>query len=223
MTIPDAIYAILHQDIGNGEIIDAVTPIIDNTYYSVRVPYEVGKSSGTFMGDVITELATMYRANVYYDNDGHFNFRRSMTGDKMLPIPIVWDFTNKDAEYISSTLDYDIVNVINTLYVVGDNPSASRPPVALRENRNASSPTNIQRLGRRAKLLTVSTIKTTQEAEDYAEYMLEQLSRVQQTLNFNITFLPHLELNQKITITDKFYNKEKEEFLIQEMLEILVI
>ena len=215
MTIQDALIAILHQDVGNGEIIDAVTPIIDNTYIDVRIPYELSKSAGTYMGDIMTELATMYRANIYYDNDGHLNFRRTMTGDKMSPIPTVWDFTDKDAEYLSSSLDYDIVNVINALYVVGDNPSAIRAPTAIRENRNAASPTNIKRLGRRTKLLTVSTIKTTKEAEDYADYMLEQLCRVQQTLNFNITLLPHLELNQKVSITDKFYRKEKEDFLIQ--------
>lgn len=215
MTIQDALIAILHQDVGNGEIIDAVTPIIDSTYIDVRIPYELSKSAGSFMGDIMTELATMYRANIYYDNDGHLNFRRSMIGDKMAPIPTVWDFTDRDAEYLSSSLDYDIVSVINTLAVVGDNPSANRIPYALRENTNAASPTNIKRLGRRAKLLSVSTIKTTKEAEDYADYMLEQLSRVQQTLNFNVTFLPHLELNQKVTITDKFYNKEREDFLIQ--------
>lgn len=215
MTIQDAIISILNQDVGNGEIIDAVTPIIDSQYIDVRTPYEVGKSSGTYMGDIITELATMYRANVYYDNDGHFNFRRSMIGDQMYPIPIVWDFTDRDAEYLSSSLDYDLVNVVNCLYVVGENPSGDVTPKALRENTNAASPTNIKKLGRRAKLITSNTIRTDKEAEDYADYMLEQLCRVQQTLNFNITFLPHLELNQKITITDRFYHKEQEEFLIQ--------
>ena len=215
MTIQDALIAILHQDVGNGEIIDAVTPIIDSTYYNVRIPYDISKSAGTYMGDIMTELATMYRANIYYDNDGHLNFRRSMIGDEAAPIPIVWDFTDKDAEYLSSTLDYDIVNVVNSLYVVGDNPTAKRAPIAFKENTNAASPTNVQRIGRKARLITVSTIKTTQEAEDYAVYMLNQLARVQQSLNFNITLLPHLELNQKVTITDNFYHKEKEEFLIQ--------
>ena len=215
MSIPDAIYAILQQEIGNGYSIDNIAPIIDPFYVDTRIPIELSKGAGSFMGDIITELATTFRADVYYDNDGHFCFRRAMLGDENMRAPVVWNFTDLDGEYLSSSLTYNFVGAINTVYVVGDNPNGHVAPEAFRQNTNAASPTNVQRLGARSKLFSSSIIQTTREAEDYADYMLEWLSKVQQTINFTCTYMPHLDINQAFTLTDDFYHINQQTFLMQ--------
>ena len=215
MSIPDAIYAILAQEVGNGHNIDNMAPIIDPYYVNTRIPIELSKGAGSFMGDIITDFASTFRADVYYDNDGHFCFRRAMLGDENMKAPIVWNFTDLDGEYLTSNLTYNFVDAINTVYVVGDNPNGRTAPTAFRQNTNAASPTNVQKLGARSKLFTSSTIQTTKEAEDYADYMLEWLSKLQQSISFTCTYMPHLDVNQAFTLTDDFYHIEKQTFLMQ--------
>ena len=214
-TIEDAIYSILGQEIGNGNVIDTATPIIDPYYINTRIPMELSKGAGSFMGDIITDLANTFRADVYYDNDGHFCFKRSMLGDENMKAPIVWNFNDLDGEYLSSNLNYNFVDAINTVYVVGDNPKPKVAPVAFRQNTNAASPTNVQKLGARSKLFTSSVIQNIKEAEDYADYMLEYLTKLQQSISFTSTYMPHLEINQAFTLTDNFYHVEKQTFLMQ--------
>ena len=214
-TIEDAIYSMLQQEIGNGYIIDSMTPIIDPYYINTRIPIELSKGGGSFMGDIITELATTFRADVYYDNDGHFCFKRSMLGDENMKAPVVWNFTDLDGEYLNSNLSYNFTDVINTVYVVGDNPNGRIAPTAFRQNTNAASPTNVKKLGARSKLFTSSVIQTVREAEDYADYMLEYLCKLQQSISFTSTYMPHLDVNQAFTLTDKFYHVEQQTFLMQ--------
>lgn len=213
--IEDAIYSILGQEVGNGTVIDTAIPIIDPYYINTRIPMELSKGAGSFMGDIIIDLATTFRADVYYDNDGHLCFKRSMLGDENMKAPVVWNFNDLDGEYLSSNLSYNFVDAINTVYVVGDNPNARVAPVAFRQNTNAASPTNVQKLGARSKLFTSSVIQNVKEAEDYADYMLEYLSKLQQTINFTCTYMPHLDINQAFTLTDDFYHIDKQVFLMQ--------
>ena len=215
MKISDAIYAILGQEIGNGNNIDNITPIIDPYYMNTRIPVELSKGAGSYMGDVITDLASTFRADVYYDNDGHFCFRRAMLGDENMKAPIVWNFDSLDGEYLSSTLSYNFVDAINTVFVVGDNPNSLAAPEAFRQNNNPASPTNVQKLGVRSKLYSSSIIQNVKEAEDYADYMLEYLSKMQQTVNFTCTYMPHIDVNQAFTLSDDFYHLDRETFLIQ--------
>lgn len=214
-TIEDAIYSILGQEVGNGHIIDNMAPIIDPYYVNTRIPIELSKGGGSFMGDIITDLATTFRADVYYDNDGHFCFKRSMLGDENMKAPIVWNFDDLDGEYLDSNLSYNFVDAINTVYVVGDNPNGTVAPTAFRQNTNAASPTNVQKLGARSKLFTSSIIQTTKEAEDYADYMLEYLSKLQQSISFTCTYMPHFDINQAFTLTDDFYHINQQVFLMQ--------
>lgn len=215
MTIYDAIYGILGQEIGNGKVIDNITPIIDPYYIDTYIPLEISKGAGSYMGDIITELASTFRADVYYDNDGHFCFKRAMLGDENMKIPVVWNFDSLDGEYLSSTLAYNFVNAINTVFVVGDNPNAHIAPQAFRQNNNPASPTSIQKLGIRSKFFSSSMIHDIKEAEDYADYMLEYLSKMQQIINFTCTYMPHLDINQAFTLSDDFYHLDRQTFLIQ--------
>lgn len=215
MLLQDALIEILSQDDGRGRPIDPIAPIIDPFYHSTHIPYELSKGGGSFVGDMITELATMFRADAFYDNDGRFVFRRAMFGDENMQLPSLWHFSDQDAEYIESSMDYDLVSIINTVYVVGDNPNAAIAPEAFLENHNPQSPFSVDKIGTRSRLLTSSAIQTRQEAADYAEYMLNQLSRMQQSVPLTCTFIPHLDVNNLFTLTNKFYNIDHQEFFIQ--------
>lgn len=214
-TIEDAISTMLLQDMGNGKSLDPILPVIDPYYIGTKIPYEIDKGAGSYLGDILVELGTMFKADIFYDDDGRFNFKRSMIGDENTQLPIIWDFNDKDSEYISSSLNYNLIDAINTVYVVGDNPNAAIAPEAFRQNKNPSSPLSVDKIGIKSKLYSTSIIKTPTEAADYAEYMLNQLSRIQQTISFTCSFIPHLDVNKSFSLTDSFYKIVKEQFIIQ--------
>ena len=214
-TIGDAIITILLQDQGNGYPLDPIVPIIDPYFINTVIPYDVEKGAGSYMGDILIELATMFKADLFYDNDGHLNFKRSMIGDENVQLPIIWDFYDIDSEYISSSIDYNLADAINTVFVVGDNPNAAIAPEFFLQNNNAASPLAVSKIGVKSRLYTSSMIQTPTEAQDYAYYMLNQLSRIQQTISFTCTYMPHLDINNAFTLTDDFYNISQGKYIIQ--------
>lgn len=214
-TIGDAIITILLQDQGNGYPLDPIAPIIDPYFINAVIPYDVEKGAGSYMGDILIELATMFKADLFYDNDGHLNFKRSMIGDENVQLPIIWDFYDIDSEYISSSIDYNLADAINTVFVVGDNPNAAIAPEFFLQNNNAASPLAVSKIGVKSRLYTSSMIQTPTEAQDYAYYMLNQLSRIQQTISFTCTYMPHLDINNAFTLTDDFYNISQGKYIIQ--------
>ena len=88
-------------------------------------------------------------------------------------------------------------------------------PVALSENRNLASPLAIQKIGRKSKYLESSSIKSAIEAKDYADYQLKMYSIIGNTINFQTTFIPNLEVNKLFTLTDDFYHFVQETFLFE--------
>lgn len=211
----DAIIDVLNQDMGNGQVLDPIQPIIDPYYRTEYVRADISKGPGTYISEILIDLANSYRADIYYDNDGRLNFWRSMLGEENANLPKVWDFYDTDPEYLNSTLTFNLTKTVNTVYVVGDNPTAATAPVAMSENRNLASPLAIQKVGRRCKYFETSSIKSAVEAQDYANYQLKMLSIVENTISFEATYIPSLEVNKIFTLTDNFYHIIQENFLIE--------
>lgn len=214
-TIYEAIFYILNQDKGNGQVLDPIEPIIDPYYKNVKIPFDIDKGPGSYLQESLIDLANTFRADIFYDDDGRLNFWRSMLGEENANLPIIWDFFDSDSEYISSSLAYNLVRTANRVCVVGDNPNAKTAPMAISENRNPASPICIQRIGIKNKFYESSIIQTSTEAKDYANYMLESLSIQQNTISFECTYIPSLTVNKLFTLTDNFYKIIKETFLIQ--------
>ena len=216
-TIYEAIFTILNQDMGNGQVLDPIEPIVDPYYKNVTIPFDIDKGPGSYISESLTDLATTFRADIYYDDDGRLNFWRSLLGEENANLPIIWDFYDTSPEYINSSLTYNLVRTANRVCVVGDNPNGAIPPTAISENRNAASPIAIQKIGIKSKYLESSTIQTATEAKDFADYMLKSLSIEQNTISFECTLIPSLTVNRLFTLTDTFYKIIKESFLIQSL------
>lgn len=214
-TIHDAIFSILNQDMGNGQVLDPIEPIIDPYYKNITIPFEISKGPGTYVSETLIDLANTFRADIFYDDDGRLNFWRSMLGEENANLPVVWNFYETDPEYISSSLVYLLTKTVNKVCVVGTNPNGTTPIMAVAENRNASSPISIQKIGIKNRYLESETIQTLSEAKDYANYMLESLSIEQNNITFQCTLIPSLTVNKLFTLTDTFYKIIQETFLIQ--------
>lgn len=183
----------------------------------IKIPYDIEKSPNEFYADLIIELATITACDVYYDAYGYLNFVKGNEKQDMDNLPTVWDFSDESNYYFNSSLDYNFTNVFNVIKVVGTNDSAKDICEKTVKNTQLNSPTCVQLLGEKIKYIESSFCYNQPRTEDFANYLLQKYSRVQETLNFGTIPLPFLDVNQVINITDKNLDLNEARFIIQSL------
>lgn len=214
MSISYVIKNVLKQDIGNGQMLDPLEPIIDPDLQEYKLQLAFSKGPGSYIGDLLNDLATTLHADIYYDMDGHLNIKKSLNFDEYKNVQNQWDFTEGSAEYISAQVNYQLKNIANYIYVIGDNPLGGQIPVAIAENNDARSPLSIAKIGRKSRYIEKSTIYSQQEAEDYAQYILKTACLLGNQISFTCTLIPSLELDNTFSLTDSYYQYDRQEFII---------
>lgn len=214
MSISYVIKNVLKQDIGNGQMLDPLEPIIDPDLQEYKLQLAFSKGPGSYIGDLLNDLATTLHADIYYDMDGHLNVKKSPNFDEYKNVQNQWDFTEGSAEYISAQINYQLKNIANYIYVVGDNPLGGQIPVAIAENNDARSPLSVAKIGRKSRYIEKSTIYSQQEAEDYAQYILKTACLLGNQISFTCTLIPSLELDNTFSLTDSYYQYDRQEFII---------
>lgn len=214
MSISYVIKNVLKQDIGNGQMLDPLEPIIDPDLQEYKLQLAFSKGPGSYIGDLLNDLATTLHADIYYDMDGHLNVKKSLNFDEYKNVQNQWDFTERSAEYISAQVNYQLKNIANYIYVVGDNPLGGQIPVAIAENNDARSPLSVAKIGRKSRYIEKSTIYSQQEAEDYAQYILKTACLLGNQISFTCTLIPSLELDNTFSLTDSYYQYDRQEFII---------
>lgn len=214
MSISYVIKNVLKQDIGNGQMLDPLEPIIDPDLQEYKLQLAFSKGPGSYIGDLLNDLATTLHADIYYDMDGHLNVKKSLNFDEYKNVQNQWDFTERSAEYISAQVNYQLKNIANYIYVVGDNPLGGQIPIAIAENNDARSPLSVAKIGRKSRYIEKSTIYSQQEAENYAQYILKTACLLGTQISFSCTLIPSLELDNTFSLTDSYYQYDRQEFII---------
>lgn len=214
MSISYVIKNILKQDIGNGQMLDPLEPIIDPDLQEYKLQLAFSKGPGSYIGDLLNDLATTLHADIYYDMDGHLNVKKSLNFDEYKNVQNQWDFTERSAEYISAQVNYQLKNIANYIYVVGDNPLGGQIPIAIAENNDVRSPLSVAKIGRKSRYIEKSTIYSQQEAENYAQYILKTACLLGTQISFTCTLIPSLELDNTFSLTDSYYQYDRQEFII---------
>ena len=214
MSISYVIKNVLKQDIGNGQMLDPLEPIIDPDLQEYKLQLAFSKGPGSYIGALLNDLATTLHADIYYDMDGHLNVKKSLNFDEYKNVQNQWDFTERSAEYISAQVNYQLKNIANYIYVVGDNPLGGQIPIAIAENNDARSPLSVAKIGRKSRYIEKSTIYSQQEAENYAQYILKTACLLGTQISFTCTLIPSLELDNTFSLTDSYYQYDRQEFII---------
>lgn len=211
----DAIINILLLDRGNGQVIDPITPILDVTYKNNVLPYDINKSPGSYLGDILIEIANVLGANIYYNTEGQLVLSSGTLDMSYSNKSPVYEFIDVLPEYGDSSLRYDYVNAINSITVVGSNINGAVYQYTA-ENRNPMSPLRIDLIGKKTgALVETSNAGSLNDVMAYAKFLLNYKSIVQMAVDFSSSFLPHLKEDEVIEITDRYYKYEKERFIIQ--------
>ena len=70
-------------------------------------------------------------------------------------------------------------------------------------------------IGEKIKYVESSFCFSQERTDDFAFYLLRKYSIVQQAISFQSSFIPHLEVNNIVTLTDSYYNYNQERFVLQ--------
>ena len=212
--IKEAIIGILTLDNGSGYPIDLKPIIYDRSYEGVKMPYTLSKDAGSTLGEMLLEIGTILNAEIYYNSQGNLcviNINETTLDTQKA---VLWDYSEENDDYFSSSANYDFENAVNEVHVVGDNIE-NEIFSAMAKNENSLSPLCIQRIGRRIEYINDSNIYTDDLAQQRANYELRKLGILKTTFNINVSFNPLLFVNNLITITDSYYGINRERFLIQ--------
>jgi hypothetical protein len=212
--VKDAIEGILTIDNGSGYPFDLKPIIYDNVFDGVVVPYTLRKEAGSNFGELLLDLASVLNAECFYNVLGNLCFisiNETISDDMKT---VLWDYTVREREYLTSDADFDFENAVNIIQVVGDNIDGELFS-ATAVNENPESPICVQRIGRRVEYINDSNIDSDLKAQDRANYELRKVSILRTTLTVRVTFNPMLFVNNLITIEDDFYKLERDKFLIQ--------
>jgi hypothetical protein len=217
----DAIYQIpvgtnIHEAIKSILILagDTKSPILDSKYISETTPYTIRKEAGGNYGEILNELAGMLSANIFYNENGHLVFEEGTVDIIDNTKSSIWDFTTEEFEYLGVNVTYQFEDIFNEVLVIGDNINGDIA-TGKATNTNLLSPTRTQLIGKRTKVIEDSIIYTDSLALQRANYELKRLIMLQSKSTLKSTPMFHLDVNKIITLTDDYYNFDRDRFLIQ--------
>ena len=207
---------IIALDIGNGYPIDPIEPIIDTEFYNETLPYDIQKNRGESLGDILIEIATALGADIYYDALGQLIVTKSIT-DSYRNFAPIWDFTDVESEYIEPSISYSMEDIENVITVCGNNTTGIIYDYTAK-NEYPMSPLRVSRIGEYFKnVVEIATGYTEQRCKEYAEYLLKKKTLLSLQGNFSTPFIPHLDVDKIISITDKYFKFNQTHFIIQEI------
>lgn len=213
----DAIKGILSLDMGNGNIIDPIEPILDIAFASEVLPYDIKKAPGQYLSEILIEIGNVLGADIYYNTDGRLVVESGTIDISYSTQSSIYEFIDIMPEYgDSSSLSHDFISAINVVKVVGTNINGTINEYTA-ENNNPLSPTRIELIGRKMKYVESANVYDLDRAQDYAEYLLNKESIVQTTMDFSCSLLPHLQEDEVVGITDSYFNYERQRFIIQSL------
>lgn len=151
--------------------------------------------------DAIKKVCEPHNIEVYFDHEGRLTTRRYK--DPSSPVTVDFSVTVKNR--ISAKKSSSDANVFNSVRVVATSENSSVTGerfVALRENRNATSPTSVQRMGRRVKRYSSPLFASQQQVNEYADRLLANSMLEDFQLSFETIMVPWLEANSVIVCDD---------------------
>lgn len=225
-SIGEVVRCTLMLDLGNGQPIDPILPLIDPAFEQIKTIHDITLDPGTYLGEIFIQLASMLGADVFYDVNGRMVLRRVFNDD--IPFFYIykgaqWHFNDLHEGYIEPTTDYQMDGV-NYIMVATDNTEGEvYSYTAL--NDNPHSPIAVSHVGYRGDTenaityIPIGDTKGKEAIEDrcrqHAEYLLLQKTCMTLAVSFTAPLLPHLDVEEVVTITDSYFDFEKSQFLVQ--------
>ena len=214
-SVRNAIENTLLLDNGNGYPVDTKSVIFDLNLINRTTKTIISKSPNDSIGSIFIDLANMFGADIWYDTEGHLNFISGIEDISQSNKPNLWTYRDTELEYIGGDTTYNFEQVKNRVVVAGCNVNGDYIYTGVAENNNPLSPTRISVIGTKNIYYEDANIYSEELAKQRAEYELNKISILQQTINLQSTYMIHLDVNNCIQLTDSFYDFYETRFLIK--------
>lgn len=204
---------LLARPLGNGLPIDPTPPIIDPYFERTALYHDITLSAGQYYGDVLTQLADMYGADVYYDRDGRLNFIRRAT----YSMPSWYEhtgyvYTFEEGDILedrgaTELWQFDGINIVTVCAETAEGVIVSRTV----KNTNPRSPLDINSVGERWGDEPITYISagaggdTEEKCRQYGEYILLKNTRNTVTEELTVLYMPHFDVDQVVRRHDEDY------------------
>lgn len=207
----------LLQDNGNGFPIDIKEIVFDSSVKDEVTQYTLSKSPNESFGSLLIDLADMISCDIYYGIEGNLVVRSGIKDISQVNKPTLWTYSDDEFEYLSNTTTYDFTKVKNKVTVCGSNVNTDTIFLQTATNTNPQSPTRVSVIGIKQFYLEDSNIWSEELALQRAEWELNRLSILQQTIQIESAFMIHLDVNNCIAIKDDFFDYKDNRFIIQSL------
>lgn len=211
-------------------VIDPVSPLIDSYFDNIIIQQDIELNDNQYIGELFSQVAESYGANVYYDRDGRLRVERSMTesGFSLYSLKgITYRFSTNDVAYEEASIDYgyecrNTVTVYTNINAKDSEGNDIENVSYTAYNQSPLSPINIREIGIRrmdsveAKYIDGLTAEEmTDRCKQTADYYLLSESLIMLVENFNSFIIPHIDVDDVILITDPYKDIDGEKFVIQ--------
>lgn len=207
----------LSQDNGNNYPIDLKPVLFDSSLITEKTQYSLSKSANESLGAILIELADMISCDIYYNEEGNLIVQSGIKDISQVNKPTLWTFSDNEFQYLSTNISYDFTKVKNRVMVVGSNVNGDNIYIATAENTNPRSSSRISVVGIKNYYLEDSNIYSDYLAQSRADYELNKLSILQQTIQIGSTFMIHLDVNNCVALEDEFLDYYDARFIIQSL------
>lgn len=224
--IGEVIRSTLMLELGNGLPIDPIMPLIDPIFEQVQTITEISLDPGAYLGDIFIKIASMLGADVYYDVNGRLVLKRIFNDD--IPFYYIyrgaqWHFSELHEGYINPSTNYEM-DGCNYVMVATDNTEGEIYNYTA-INDNPHSPIAVSHVGWRGDKdnpityipmgSTVDKESAEEKCRQHAEYLLLQKTCMTLAVSFSAPLIPHLDVEEIVTITDSYFEYDKSPFLVQ--------
>lgn len=224
--VEEVVKETLMLELGNGKPIDPITPLIDPKIGNRVTEYEISLDPGVYLGEILSQLCSMFGADIYYDINGRLRVEHIFNDD--IPFYYVyrasyWHFNDIHETYSEPSVDYGMDGV-NYIVVSTDNTEGEVYSYTA-INDNPHSPVCVSSVGYRCdpdSPITYIPVGDTsiildpvEKCRQHAEWLLLQKTCMSLSISFQSIMLPHLTEGEIITVTDKFFGFDEQKFLVQ--------
>lgn len=195
-------------------VYDNTEPIIDLKYINETLPYDIKKEVGSYLGDILIEIATSMNADIYYDMNGHLRLTPNKDGKYMYYQP---QYHYEKDDLIGFTNSIDIANAKNIFTVYGyDEFEKLHQYTAI--NDNPLSPIRQSLLGNKPAEPEENDMCTNEDTCcDYANYLLKQNSLYTLSNKLESHIIPNLDVDNIVAITDDYFGFDYTSFVIKSL------
>lgn len=195
-----------------GYVYDIAPPIIDITIANDILPYEIKKESGSYIGDILIEIATSMNANIYYNTNGNLVITKNKDGQYIHLQPL---FYASGDDLINLNVGNDLANCYNMFTVYGyDKLGGLHQHTAI--NKNAMSPCRLDLLGEKPCEIEENEMCVSDEVcIDYSNYKMKQNLLTSLSCSLSVHCSPLLDVDNTIAIADEYFGFDFVPFVIK--------